>query len=223
MNFFDSIAAIIVIIGCADALKATSLIFGKSSNKNLTTTTTSTSTTASPAAETDGDGESDVRTLFKFYLRRISIVGCVIVMPVIIAHSHSEVNWRFWTLCMTFSRHDWMPLIDLQFAICRFALVRSTAREKLSCKRSNVKHWINLHFFLRGANPTLGDDDDVGVHVNQLTIPLNFMAPMIDDLQIGRLHMESRMSPAMASFSRYTHEITIIILWCKCTSTHNKI
>lgn len=92
MNFFDSIAAIIVIIGCADALKATSLIFGKSSNKNLTTTTTSTSTTASPAAETDGDGESDVRTLFTFYLRRISIVGCAIVMPVIIAHNHSEVN-----------------------------------------------------------------------------------------------------------------------------------
>lgn len=61
--FFAFALAIIGIVGCADALKATSLIFGRNANKTTTTSTTTTSTTvASVAVEpTNGDEVSEHR------------------------------------------------------------------------------------------------------------------------------------------------------------------
>lgn len=60
MFFFGfGISAIIGIVGCADALKATSLIFGRVPNANKTTATTSTTTSTTVATvdaeSTNGD------------------------------------------------------------------------------------------------------------------------------------------------------------------------
>lgn len=53
------IAAIIGIVGCADALKATSLIFGRIPNANKTTATTSTTTSTTTVATIEADPLTD--------------------------------------------------------------------------------------------------------------------------------------------------------------------
>lgn len=59
--FYWCILAIIGIVGCADALKATSLIFGRSNqNKTTGSTTTTTTTTSTTVASIDGEQPIDV-------------------------------------------------------------------------------------------------------------------------------------------------------------------
>lgn len=75
---FDFIA-IIGIIGCADALKATSLIFGRIPNVNKTTTTAATTTTTSTTvatADTDALNDEDVSISHTHVPMLESITSC---------------------------------------------------------------------------------------------------------------------------------------------------
>lgn len=64
VTFSRTISAIIGIVGCADALKATSLIFGRVPNANKTTTS-ATTTTTSTVATVDADHLNDEEVSFR--------------------------------------------------------------------------------------------------------------------------------------------------------------
>lgn len=67
-RYLVSPAAIIGIIGCADALKATSLIFGRLPNANKTTTTTTTTPSTTTTVAADAGKNDEVWIAFWFVL-----------------------------------------------------------------------------------------------------------------------------------------------------------